>query len=89
MDIFLWYVIIVSLISMLVCCWDKISAIKHKRRVREAVLLWLGILGGSLVMYLTMRIIRHKTRHNRFMVGLPLIFLFQTAIMLLIYFRIF
>lgn len=30
-------------------------------------------------MYITMRTIRHKTLHKRFMIGLPVIIILQTA----------
>ena len=35
-------------------------------------------------MYLTMRIIRHKTLHKKFMIGIPLIILLQIVLVLLL-----
>jgi uncharacterized membrane protein YsdA (DUF1294 family) len=43
------------------------------------------LLGGSVMMFIVMRIIRHKTRHNKFMLGIPLIILLQIAIILAVY----
>lgn len=84
MKIFLIYLAAVSIISCLVCCYDKLMAKWGKRRISENALMWLSVLGGAAVMYITMCIIRHKTKHNKFMVGLPIIILLQTAIVLLI-----
>ena len=77
---FLIYLAVISVISLIVCIYDKIAA-KHnpRHRTRESTLLWLSVLGGSIAMLLTMLLIRHKTRHAKFMVGIPLIILVQTA----------
>lgn len=74
------YFIIVSVIGLLLTVYDKIAAkIAQRHRVPEKVLMTLGALGGALVMYITMRIIRHKTRKKKFMVGLPVMILLQGA----------
>ena len=88
MKYFLLYLAVISLVSVLVCCYDKIAAKKGWRRTPEKTLLLLAALGGSAAMYLTMQIIRHKTRHNKFMVGIPLIILLQIAIIWVLYFKI-
>ena len=78
--IFLGYIAVISLISIIVCIYDKIAA-KHnpKHRTREATLLLLSALGGSVAMFITMQIIRHKTKHVKFMLGIPLIIIAQIA----------
>jgi len=50
-----------------------------KHRTRESTLLLLSALGGSVAMLATMLIIRHKTKHVKFMLGIPLIILLQAA----------
>ncbi len=79
--ILIGYLIAISIISIVVCIYDKIAA-KHnpKHRTREATLLWLSALGGSVAMMLTMLIIRHKTKHVKFMLGIPLIIILQAAL---------
>lgn len=74
------YLAAISLISIIVCCYDKIAA-KHltKHRTREATLLLLSALGGSVAMLLTMFLIRHKTKHVKFMLGIPLIIIAQAV----------
>lgn len=82
---FVIHFLLINLLSVIVCVWDKISAKKHRRRIRERTLFALTLLGGGFAMYLTMVIIRHKTRHKRFMVGIPLIILLQILILLAIF----
>ena len=79
------YLAVISVISIIVCCYDKIAS-KHlqKHRTRELTLLALSALGGSVAMLITMFIIRHKTKHVKFMLGIPLIIILQTALLFLI-----
>ncbi|MBQ7384545.1 MAG: DUF1294 domain-containing protein [Clostridia bacterium] len=78
--ILLIYIIAISVISVIVCCYDKFAA-KHitKHRTRESSLLLFSALGGSVAMLITMFIIRHKTKHAKFMIGIPVIILIQAA----------
>ena len=59
---------------------DKQFAIRHRRRIPEATLLLLAAAGGSLGCWLGMALFRHKTRHRKFTLGLPLILLAQLAL---------
>lgn len=81
------YLGVISLISVIVCVADKSRAKKGKWRVRESTLFLLSALGGSLAMYITMLAIRHKTLHKRFMIGIPLIIIIQTAAVVLLHFK--
>ncbi len=69
----------ISLIAVVVTIVDKGKAKRGAWRVPESTLLILSALGGSVAMYITMLAIRHKTRHSKFMVGIPLILLFQAV----------
>ncbi len=83
--IFWIYIALISVISIIVCCYDKIAAKRLQRhRTREATLLLLSALGGSVAMLATMLIIRHKTKHIKFMVGIPVIIIIQVAAGILI-----
>lgn len=75
----LWLAII-SLITVIATVADKIKAKKGSRRISEKTLIILALLGGSVAEYFTMRLIRHKTLHKKFMVGLPLIIILQLII---------
>lgn len=92
LSIFLAYIAIMSLISIVVCIYDKKISKKNRVELRtpEKTLLILSALGGSVAMYITMLIIRHKTKHFKFMVGIPVIMVLQAAIIFaLCYFGIF
>ncbi|MBE6769179.1 MAG: DUF1294 domain-containing protein [Ruminococcaceae bacterium] len=78
------FIIVINLVAVVVCIADKIKAIYKKRRVSEKSLFTISFLGGATLMYLTMLVIRHKTKHKRFMVGLPLIILLHAVILLLV-----
>lgn len=65
---------------------DKRKAVKGHRRISEKTLMLMGLFGGALGEYLTMLKIRHKTKHIKFMVGLPIeIFIHIIIIILIIY----
>lgn len=87
--ILLIYLAVISVVSVVVCIYDKIAA-KHnpKHRTREATLLLLSAIGGSVAMYATMQLIRHKTKHVKFMLGIPLIIIAQIALVAVIYFYV-
>ena len=81
------YFAAVSIISAVVCTADKRRAVKGKWRVKESKLFLLCALGGSAAMYITMRLIRHKTLHKCFMIGIPLIVVVQVVLLIgLIYY---
>ncbi len=81
--IILIYFAVISLVTAIVTAIDKYKAKKGAFRVSEATLFILAVLGGSLSEYLTMRCIRHKTLHKRFMIGLPLIMILQLVAVIL------
>lgn len=74
---FVIYLLVINILSILITVYDKISAIHRHWRVKESTLLIFSALGGSVCMYLIMLMIRHKTRHIKFMIGIPIIFAFQ------------
>ena len=77
------YFCLISLIAATVTVIDKLRAPDpSKRRVPENTLLLLAALGGSVAMYITMLMIRHKTRHSKFMIGIPIIVVFQAIVLL-------
>lgn len=72
------YVAVISIIAIIFTCYDKIAAKKFPgHRTPEATLLFISALGGSVAMFITMQLIRHKTQHKKFMIGIPVIFILQ------------
>lgn len=77
------YLISINILGIILTIYDKIASKKfRKNRVRENVLLLIGALGGAVSMYITMKLIRHKTRHKKFMAGLPIIFFLQVSFLI-------
>ena len=74
-----WFALI-SLIAVIVTVADKIKAKRGRWRVPEATLMGISVLGGSVAMLVTMIMIRHKTKHMKFMIGIPLIIILQAAL---------
>ena len=78
------YLAVISLIAIIVTVADKSKARRNKWRVPEAALLGISALGGSVAMFITMLLIRHKTKHVKFMLGIPLIIALQIAAIVVI-----
>ena len=79
------YLILISSIAFVVTVYDKIAAKKlPEYRTRESSLLIISALGGSVVMLATMHAIRHKTKHLKFMIGIPVIILLQALTILIL-----
>ena len=81
--ILLCYVILISICSVIACFYDKkISKLRVvKLRIPEKTLFLWSAAGGSLAMFATMLLMRHKTKHVSFMVGIPLIMILQVALL--------
>lgn len=74
------YLILINLFAIMITAHDKLAAVRHRRRVPERTLMLISALGGAPAMYLTMLVIRHKTRKPLFMIGIPLVFLLELGI---------
>lgn len=81
--ILLYYLIAVSLIAVIITVYDKLAAKAGLFRIPEETLLFFAAIGGAAAMYVTMQLIRHKTRKPKFMISLPF---FCAAHFALIYF---
>ena len=78
------YLVAVNILATFICIYDKVQAKKKKWRVPEKILFLVSFLGGATAMYFTMIIVRHKTKHKRFMFLLPLISVLQIVLFLYI-----
>ena len=87
--IFAVYYIAINLIGFVIMGVDKRKAIRNAYRIPEATLFCVALLGGALGTTLGMRIFRHKTKHWYFVVGMPLIFFVQLALIVVVGTKIF
>lgn len=67
------YLVIINAAAFVLMLIDKQKAKKRKYRIPEATLIGSAILGGSIGAWLGMQVFRHKTRHKKFTLGIPLI----------------
>ena len=80
LQIALIYLAIINVATFFTYGIDKLKAKKNKWRVREASLLMLAVLGGSIGALLGMKVWHHKTMHKKFKYGVPAIIIVQIAV---------
>ena len=67
------YLIIINAAGFILMLADKARAKKDLWRIPEATLMGVAAAGGSLGVLVGMYTIRHKTRHKKFTVGVPIL----------------
>lgn len=80
MKYFYYYLIAINLIAFMVMSYDKHRAEEHKWRVSEARLFLLAFAFGSIGIWCGMYFFRHKTKHYKFVIGVPFILIAQVLI---------
>lgn len=85
-ELTLMYFFPISLLAIVSTIYDKfISKRKGARRISESTLFTIAVVGGALAMYVTMRLIRHKTQQQKFMVGLPIVILIHGVLLFILF----
>ena len=74
-ELFIYYIIAINVITFIVYGIDKLKAKKGWWRIPEATLLLLAAIGGSIGAWCGMMLFRHKTKHWKFKLGVPMIFI--------------
>lgn len=82
MKVILIYLFIMNAAGFLVMTADKLFANANAWRVPERTLLGVAAMGGSIGIWLAMYIVRHKTKHMTFVIGVPLILALQIGFVL-------
>ncbi len=77
LHLLLCYFVLVNTCGFCLICLDKKRAIYHQWRIRENTFLFLAFLGGAGGILLGMLVFHHKTKKQKFVFGIPLIFLLQ------------
>lgn len=83
-----FYLLVINIISFILMYVDKKKAINHQWRISEHTLMVVSLIGGSIGTILGMKIFRHKTKHVKFYVGVPIIFFIQLILSYYVYFDI-
>lgn len=69
----------VNLVAFIMYGLDKHYAKTNKWRTPEAHLILVAALYGAVGAFLGMKVFRHKTKHKRFTITVPLLLLLQIA----------
>ena len=77
------YLLEINVVALILGAVDKIRARTGRWRVPEGTLLLSAALGGAAGLLLTMLLLRHKTKHKKFILGVPAILLAQVLLLLL------
>lgn len=80
----LGYLIIINLIGFYSMWSDKQKAKKGAWRISEDNLIGIALLGGSIGSYLGMKKFRHKTKHPKFYIGIPVILIVQIVVIVVL-----
>lgn len=86
-QIMLLYLILVNAAAFLLMLADKLKARRGAWRIPEATLMGIAAAGGSIGALAGMYTFRHKTKHPKFTIGIPVILAVQViaAFLLLIH----
>ena len=71
------YLAAVNIIGFALFGIDKRRAVRHAWRIPERTLFFIAIIGGSIGCILGMQVFRHKTKHIKFVIGMPVILVVQ------------
>ena len=82
---FILYVITINLIAFFSMHIDKELSKKQKRRISEKSLFTLALLFGSIGSIIGMYKFRHKTKHMTFVIGMPVILVFNIICIYFLY----
>ena len=79
------YAVVINIIAVVITVKDKEAVKRKKWRIPEKTLFTVATLSGCITMYITMHVIHHKTKHKRFMIGIPIIFICEVLVAIGIY----
>ena len=79
---FLGYLLLINAIAFLLMLVDKRKARKNLWRIPESTLFLSAALGGSIGALAGMYAFRHKTKHLKFILGMPAILAVQLGLVI-------
>lgn len=79
------YLVIVNIVAFALMGIDKYKAKNNLWRIPERVLLLAAFIGGSLGAYAGMFYFRHKTKHAKFRILLPLFLVIHLVLLILFF----
>ena len=82
MELLSLYLLLINAAAFLLMLSDKRRAKKKRWRIPEAILMGIAAIGGSLGSWIGMYLFRHKTKHPKFTVGIPLFLIVHIALLI-------
>ncbi len=79
------YLLIVNALGFVLMLVDKYKAKNNLWRIPETTLMGVALIGGSVGSLIGMYTVRHKTKHPKFTVGIPVILVAQIVLLSYIY----
>ena len=83
-QILLVYFLLINALGFLLMLTDKYKAKRNLWRIPEATLMGVAAIGGSIGAIAGMNLFRHKTKHPKFYIGLPVILALQIVLIYLL-----
>lgn len=77
MKFLLAYLFLINAAGFLLMLADKFKARKNLWRIPERTLMTVAALGGGIGSLAGMYLVRHKTQHPKFTIGIPMILAVQ------------
>ena len=87
MDILFLYLAIINAVAFVLMLADKRKARKKAWRIPERTLLCVTAIGGSLGAFLAMQLFRHKTKHLKFSIGIPVMLAIHCVLLVFLYIK--
>ena len=87
MKLLLIYFAVINVLTFITYGIDKWKAKRSMWRIREASLLLLTVLGGSIGAWAGMWVWHHKTLHKKFRYGVPAILALQIAFVIFLIYK--
>ncbi len=79
------YLIIINALGLILMLVDKEKARRGAWRISERTLLTVAAVGGSLGSLLGMELFRHKTKHLKFTVAVPVLLVIHIVILIFLH----
>lgn len=79
MYVLMIYLFLINAAGMLLMLADKLKAKRNLWRISESCLMGIAAAGGSLGVLAGMHAFRHKTRHLKFSLGVPILLALHIA----------
>ena len=78
--ILLIYLFFVNVVAFAMYGIDKRKAVKDQWRIPEKTLLIIALIGGAVGAFVGMQVFHHKTKHWKFILGVPACMILHIAL---------